>query len=238
MHCMTTTVDSRNGLNQSGGTWMHRKLIMGALALALPVGVLAATGAPAFAKKPPPNPVLCTGLSATVTFGLPLTVAGVTTTSKLGNATTLGSGTFSCAGGVTGTSPALTIPGGKNTKNPKVKHQPHTYQTGTWAEFASAGGTLKKSLKIIDFTINGGLNVFKAKSSSLVVGGSCGPDVGFLINGMVKIGHYDTKVASVLACLGTDTRTDSSHGTFLGDYLVTNGVVSAQIDPAESQGTL
>ena len=94
------------------------------------------------------------------------------------------------------------------------------------------GGSLKKSLKSIPFT----LGTFSAKSSNLVLPGQqCGGGgVGFLIGGQVKSGTYYNKSASVLACLTTDTHSPSGSGTFIGDYGVYNGVATAQIGGASN----
>lgn len=216
---------------------MHRKILMGVLALALPAGTLAITSSAAFAKKPP-NPIVCSGLSGTVTFGsVGLSTNGATTPLKKGgNNTTVTGGTFGCAGGLSGTTPTLTIPNGKNTKISKG-----VYSTGTWAAFISAGGSLKKDLKTIAFTINGGTNTFKSKGSLEVVGAPCGTspvsEVGFQISGQV-VGTYDTKTATVLACLGTDTGpgTSGSFGTDFGASGLT--VQTSGLDVATSTATL
>jgi len=221
-----------------GAASMRRKILMGVLALALPAGTLAITSSAAFAKKPPPNPIVCSGLSGTVTFGsVGLSTNGATTSLKKGgNNTTVTGGTFSCAGGGSGTTPTLTIPNGKNTKISKG-----VYSTGTWAAFISAGGSLKKDLKTIGFTINGGGDTFKSKASVEVFGAPCGTtpvsEVGFQISGQVT-GQYDTKTATVLACLGTDTGpgTSGSFGTDFGASGLT--VLTSGLDTVTSTATL
>lgn len=235
---------------------MHtrRRILIGVLALALPIGTVAGLSTAASAK-PVPNPVNCTGFNGTVTFGSPLTVSGVITTSKLGNPTTILTGAFNCGGGTgnaaTVTNP-LSIAGGKNVKstsyNKKLCKAAPTnttvcdkYIVGTWAEFSGAGSSIKKSFKSVSLTINGNAVIFQAKGSQIEPGGLCGPDVGFDITGQVKAGVYDTKTANILACLGTTMRADASTGEFLTDLNFLNshgGDVSAQLDPAHSSATL
>jgi len=216
---------------------MRRKILMGVLALALPAGTLAVTSSAAFAKKPPPNPIVCSNFSGTVNFGIGLSTNGQTTPNKKGgNNTTVTGGAFSCAGGGSGTAPTLTIPNGKNTKVSKG-----VYSEGTWAAFIAAGGSLKKDLKTIAFTINGGGDNWKSKGSAEVVGAPCGTtpvsEVGFQLSGQVT-GQYATKTATILACLGTDTGpgTSGSFGTDFGASGLT--VLTAGLDPATSNATL
>ena len=128
---------------------MRRKILMGVLALALPIGTVAAVSSPAFAAKVP-NPTTCSGFTGTVTFNPPLTPNGVVTTSNKGNATTVTTGSFTCTPGGTASvvGNTLTIPGGKNAKNPNYNKKGcqaaptnttlcDKYVEGTWAEFTS-----------------------------------------------------------------------------------------------------
>src|SRR5271169_6537780 len=126
---------------------MRRKLLMGVLALALPAGTLAAFS-PGASAATPQNPILClghVGPGGVVTFGTPLTIAGVPTSSKTGNATTISASTFNCGGGIAnGTDTGSTLTGGKNAKLLKTdprynKTAGIKYVTGTWSEFAAAG---------------------------------------------------------------------------------------------------
>jgi hypothetical protein len=227
---------------------MRRKILMGVLALALPVGTIAATQTTAFAKTVP-NPVTCAGFSGTVTFGTPLTNAGVATSAKTANATTVSGGTFSCSGGIapnTGGSgndgAGLSIAGGKNVKLLKTDPRYNKtlgikYVVGTWNEFAGSGGSLAKSLKVINFTIAGHATQFKAKSAHIVLFGVCGSDVGFTILGQVKAAPFADKTASVTACLGGDGG-GTATGNFGADYTNAQGVTFATIDPAVSTATL
>jgi len=213
---------------------------MGVLALALPVGTMVGLQSAAVAK-PTPNPVSCTGLSGTVVFPATETNEGTVTTAKKGGATSVTGGALaSCTDVGTGAPvsvslSALSIAGGKNTKNP-TKTTPKTYLEGQWGSFISAGLSLKKTLKTVTF------NIGTFKTSGSAVDNSCpSTDVGFTINGTVK-GTYDTakKAAVINACLGEDTEANGDHGEFGSDIDTDNGggVVSAQIDASASSATL
>jgi hypothetical protein len=218
---------------------MHRKLVMGALALALPIGTIAGLSPSAFAKVVQ-NPISCSGFTGTVTFGTPITTAGVRTSAKKSNSTLITAGSFTCAGGKAGHAGTIVDEGGKNNKLPKSevpKHSTIKYVTGQWSEFTSAGGSLKKTLKQISFTIGGAPVLFKTKGATEVLFGACGSDVGFNITGMVKSGTYAYKTASVLACLGSDFGPGAS-GNFGADYNHAQGVSGAQIDGTVSKATL
>jgi len=230
---------------------MRRKILMGVFALALPVGSLAVLTSAASAKSPP-NPVNCTGLNGTVTFAGALTNEGVATSAKVGgNTNVTGSVNFTCSGGTapnTGgpssiTGGALTITGGKNGKLPKTdprynKTTGVKYLADSWAGFTAAAGSLKKSIKSINFTVAGSAEQFKTKSAA---GTACaGGEVGFQINGQVKSAPFADKTATIIACLGTDKRADNSTGNFGADVGsdAGGGVVSAQIDAATSTASL
>jgi len=233
---------------------MRRKIFMGALALALPLGTLAATQSTAFAGGTS-NPTTCSGFSGQIVFGGGMggvTVDGAAlTTMKKGSPypdTTVTTGNLTCTAG-TGSSPTLTIsPTGKNTQ---VQKKPtKEYVIGTWSEFTSGSGSIKKALKSIAFTINGSTNTWKTKGGGLTFTG-CPGEIGESLTGQVK-GTYATKTATILVCLGQTTRVDGSHGQFLTDYnsyngnpagngtpgSATGGVVSVSFDPLNSTATL
>jgi hypothetical protein len=162
-----------------------------------------------------------------------------------------GSVAFTCSGGTapnTGgsasiTGGGLTITGGKNQKLSKSdprynKTTGVKYLANSWAGFTAAAGSLKKSIKSINFTINGSAEQFKTKNAS---GAACaGGEVGFQISGQVKSAPFADKTATILACLGSDTRLDNSTGSFGADVGTDagGGVVSAQIDSVTSNATL
>jgi hypothetical protein len=234
---------------------MRRKILMGVLALALPVGTLAALTTAAQAKQVV-NPVQCNGFSGTVTFATPISAAGELTTSSKSGPTVVGSSSFTCTGGTApntggaGTDGAgLSIKGGKNAKNPSYsksacKANPGNttdcdkYVTGSQAEFTAAGGSLAKSVKTIPFTIGGQPATFKAKGSSEDVGGPCGGDVGFTITGQVKGAYGDKTTAQIVACLGADTGPGTTGSFGVDLFSPTATVVTATIDPAVSNATL
>lgn len=219
---------------------MRRKIVMGALALALPIGTMAVL-IPTASAKTVQNPVSCTGFAGKVTFGNEITTAGVATSAKLAAPTVISGGSFTC-GGKSGSAGTITDSGGKNAKLAKTdprynKAAGIKYVTGTWSEFTSAGGSLKKTLKVINFTIGGSPVQFKTKGATEVLFGSCASDVGFNITGQVKSGVYADKTASVLACLGTDFGPGAS-GNFGSDYNHAQGVDGAFIDAGPSKATL
>jgi hypothetical protein len=233
---------------------IRRKILMGALALALPVGTITALSSAAQAKQVV-NPVTCAGFSGTVTFATPISASGTLTTVSKSNPTTVSAGTFNCTGGIapnTGGSgtdgSGLSIKGGKNAKNASYsksacKANPGNttdcdkYVTGSQAEFTAAGGSLSKSLKTIPFTIGGQPATFKAKSAVEEIGGPCVGDVGFQISGQVK-GAYGTKSATVLACLGHDTGPGTTNSFGVDLFSPTATIVTADIDASVSNATL
>jgi len=226
---------------------MRRKILMGVFALALPLGTLAVFSPVASAKKAPPNPISCSHFGSTITFGTPLSTPGFATSAKLANATSVAGGSFDCQGTNNATFGNLNIPGGKNPKLSKSdprynKTAGIKYVAGTKASFISGGAkSLKKSLKIINFTVNGHPTQFKTKGNpSEVIGGACPGEVGFKITGQVKTGFYDTKTAVLLICIGADTGPGTT-GSFGVDILTnsqTQQIVTASIDPAEGSATL
>lgn len=221
---------------------MRRKILMGVLALALPAGTLAGLSSAAVAGGAQ-NPITCTGVGGgggVVTFGTPLSTPGVATSSKTAVNTTISGSSFTCNGMASHTG-TLTLTGGKNAKLAKTdprynKTAGIKYVTGQWAEFAKAGGSLKKSLKQIVFTVGGQSVTFKSKSASLVLFGVCGSDVGFTITGQVK-GTYADNTATVTSCLLGDSG-GTSTGNFGSDYQHAEGVVTATIDPTTSKATI
>jgi hypothetical protein len=221
---------------------MRRKILMGVLALALPAGLLAATTTAATAAAAP-NPIACSGFGGTVTFGTQLTQAGVATSAKDSIATAVSGGTFNCAPGSSNAhNSALSIAGSKNAKLAKTdprynKTTGVKYLTGTKSAFTAAGGTLKKTLKVINFVINGHTEQFKTKSAGEVVGTPCVGEVGFKISGQVKLAPYNTKTAFVLACLGHDSGPGTTNSLGV-DLFNSSTVINAQIDPTYSTASL
>jgi hypothetical protein len=231
---------------------MRRKILMGVFALALPVGTLAAFS-PTASAKAAQNPIHCAGVGGggggVVTFGTPITASGTVTASKTGIPTSITGGNFNCGGGTNNASDqGSTIAGGKNAKNASYNKKTCSsspsptvcdkYVTGSQAEFLAAGGSLKKGLRTINFTINGNPVLFQAKTATEDVGGVCGGDVGFTINGQVKSGFYADKSAVVNACLGDDSGPGTSHSFGVDLFSPTAKIITAQIDPATSSADL
>jgi hypothetical protein len=229
---------------------MIRKLLVIAAAIAMPVSAVAAIGvtsgvaAAKGAVSPDPG-VTCTA-SATVTFASPgLSQAGATTTAKTTATTTTPTafGGSKCTGG---SSTGYTITS-KATKCAKKGTQPASnpacapgfYGYDSWANFTSGGTTsIQKALKKLSFTVNGIAYQTKTSGSSEVVGGVCGSEVGFQINGAVTAPKQDKGQTAVLtACLGDITGTGLAPGetTFFDAASTQVGTVeTAAIDPADS----
>jgi predicted ribosomally synthesized peptide with SipW-like signal peptide len=150
---------------------MRHKILMGTLALALPVGTLAAFSSVATATAPAPVLVSCTGITGTITFGTPLSSAGVPTTSKTGRSSTIDPGaTANCAvGGVAhagnGNYSPITVNNPPNGRNPNYSRRAcasipgptycDKFETGTWLEFQDNFAFLaRKEVKTVTFVVH------------------------------------------------------------------------------------
>jgi len=219
-----------------------RKILMGALALALPLTSVALLESPALAKKPAPNPITCTDLAGTVNFaGSGLSKTGFTSSAKTA-LTTISGITLTCPGAGPTSGPTGLNVTVKNVKNPKVKGQPNTYTYGTFAIFFGSATAIKKSVKTVTFTINGNVVTFKNKFVAVDPGIECAGEVGFKLEGQVKTLPYNVATpgnnAEMLVCLGHDTGTNTTN-SFIADLGNPASVItSAQIDPAESEAVL
>src|ERR1700676_4953269 len=142
---------------------MRRKIVIGALALCLPFGILAAFSQTASAHVG--SPISCSGLNGTITFGTPISKYGMPTTSRNANQTTITGAPFSCGTFSSSYSP-ITINHEKNSKNPVYsptycRASPglisvcDKYVTGTQGEWAGAPAFFKKTVKRISFMIGG-----------------------------------------------------------------------------------
>ena len=134
---------------------MRHKILVGLLALALPLGTLAAFNQTASAHGQVVN---CTGLNGTITFGTPISRGGTPTTSRKAIQTTITGASFPC-GSLTSSYSPITINGEPNTKNPTYSPtycQVHPTVltacdkrvTGTQAEWAGAPASFKTSRSI------------------------------------------------------------------------------------------
>ncbi len=210
------------------------KILMGVLALALPIGSVAALQTAASAK-PAPDPTSCHGLSGSINFGDAVSKDGnALVTAKKGDAgtTTVSVGTFTCSAGA-GSSPTLTV--ASTGKNTEVQKKPtKEYVIGTWTEFTGSSGSIKKSLKSITFTIDGSPNTWKTKGGGLTFTG-CPSEIGYALTGQVK-GTYDTKTASITVCLGTTHRANATTGSFITDYNTYNGSPAGNGNPGSATG--
>ncbi len=225
---------------------MRRKVLMGALAFALPIALLGATQGVAVAKKakPPPDPARNCTLSGTVHFALPgLSKNGtLTSNSALKKTYTTTSGT-SFGGGCTGSIPTVTIKS-KSTKckGPNVPQAPCATKGTWWYDGESTFGstdtltTIQKSIKKITFTLDGVLYQTKTTAAYDLV---CGPDVGFKITGTVKKPKQDKGQTSVVnVCLGGDSGSGTT-GNFFSDLGSGTGTIkTATIDPAYATVTI
>jgi hypothetical protein len=223
---------------------MRRKILMGVLAIALPIGTMSVVSSSAFAGKPKPlpDPARNCTLSGTVNFAAPgLSKNGTTDTSTKTSSVTTSGTNFggSCTGSIptqtiTSKSAKCTGAGTSNTgPNPGCSVK-HTYNYDGESTFASPTtlGTITKSLKKVNFTINGVSYQTKTTGAQDL---ACGAEVGFKISGQVKKPKQDkAQTSTVDVCLGSDTGPGTT-GNFLSDLGSGTGTIAtAQIDPAFS----
>ncbi len=206
---------------------MIRKLLMVAAAAAMPVGMIAVgtvTAGTAGAKPPPPpSPPLTCAIGGTINFASP----GISTNGAVApvgiktSSTTTSAISFSpCTtlnGHSSGSVAPLTITS-KDTKCAKTANTPvpgcmkgqDYYDTA--GQFAGTGpAAIQKALKKLTLVVDGLVFAGKTGSSALVTpGGACGSEGGFQLNGTVKSKPYTYATDSFLACLGTDTGTNTT----------------------------
>jgi hypothetical protein len=247
---------------------IHRKILFGAAALALPASALAtiAFGSDAYAGKPPPPPPLtatCTVAAAVVTFASPgLSTPGAESTTAKTTTTNVSGGNISCTGtnggtgsGSIGTGGALSIStksvkctgAGAPSTNPACTAKGE-YGYGSWGNFASNGvASLEKSLKKLPITIGATTLSTKLTSASETVGGQCtngahgGTEAGFTINYTVKGPKADKgQTAVVVACLGSVTGSgETNPNSFFQDASSGAGTVfTATVDTHVSSVTV
>ncbi len=230
---------------------MRRKILMGVLALALPIGTVVGLSSAATAgkPKPPPDPARNCSVHGTVHFQAPgLSAHGsVSSTLKVSDTTTSGVG----FGGCTGSVPNLTI-ASKNTKC-KGPNDPagtaceakKTYSYDSESSFASTAtvASIAKSLKKLDFTIDG--VTYATKTTGATAAGTCfdaslgGTEAGFIINGTVKSPKQDKgEITKLTACLGSDSGPGTS-GVFFADLGSGIGTIAtASIDGVSSSASI
>jgi hypothetical protein len=230
---------------------MRRKIVIGALALALFVGTIAAFSQTASAHVG--SPISCSGLNGTITFGTPISKYGTPTTSRIANQTTITGAPFSC-GTLTSSYSPITINREKNAKNsvysptycktsPGLVTVCDKYVTGTPSEWAGAPAFFKKTIKRISFVIGGAFVGFTIQSGLSSFGPDqwCpGSEFAVVITGQTKGHAHPDKAAIVSLCLSGDTGPNTS-GSFAADMQSSNPIVqidTATIDPASSAANL
>jgi hypothetical protein len=238
--------DQTNLIQQKEHQHMRRKILMGILAIALPIGTVAAVQSAAFAggPKPPPNGPQNCAVAGTVVFQTPGLSKNGSVSSTLKTSVTTATSSFTGAGcsGSTGT---LNI----SSKNTKCKgaddptgtacEVKKTYSYDTESSFASTGtSSILKSLKKLSFTLNGVTYSTKSTAASSIgctdsvsPPGGIPQEVGFKISGEVKGPKNDKgETVTLNACLGTDTGPGTT-GSFLSDLGSGTGTIAgASID--------
>ncbi|HUY22634.1 MAG TPA: hypothetical protein VMV22_09860 [Acidimicrobiales bacterium] len=218
------------------------KILVGALALAVPVACVAAVTVPALqagASLAPAYPVVCK-MSATVTFSPALTKAGVDTTNKAAvTSTTISGGTLSScisadpAGAPSGGTIATTTIKTPATKSGKVGKVMH-YLIGSCPAFAQAG-TLK-SLKNLALTVSwsggqGGSSTFTVKKAEPAINDS--GEVGFAFSGKAVLGSYSEKALNQITAYLAPPSTSTALATGCsGNQVVTGATVDTSFSVA------
>ena len=219
---------------------MHnvKRIVYGAVGLAVASATVVASGVPAFAKKPPPNPVTCS-LSATVNISPPLTVAGQLSSKGQSGTTSVNATLFNCTS-ASGPVPNITLPlsivtpaskPGQDTAALAAGDSKKSYYLGLCGSFASTSTVkdLKKAVKNLPF--EGGI-LKGARAAS----GTVGTDVGFNItNGTMKGGTYPT--ASHGASIGAGLTNDANNTNLIGGCQ-SGPVDHIDIDSSVSTATL
>ena len=221
----------------------RRRILMGTLALVLPLGVVAATqGVAQAGSKLPPDPARNCTLAGTVHFAAPgLSKAGSISTSKTSTVTTSGT---NFGGGCTGSVPPQTITmkstkcKGPNNPTGTTCQVKHTYWYDGESNFSSPSTltTITKALKKVTFTIDNVL--YQTKTTSATDLACSNGDVGFKISGTVKKPKNDKNQSSVVdVCLGADSGPGTT-GSFFPDLITGTGTIAtATIDNSAGGST-
>jgi hypothetical protein len=230
-------------------------------AIALAVSGFAFANTAHASTPPPPDPARNCSYTATVTFAPPGiskngSLSGIKTSS-----TTATGNSYNCGGAGMATSPDVNImskatafcdkkvvgqqdnKGANPTSNPLCTAQTSkTWVYDTASGFASGGTTtLQKAIKKTFLTLGAEVYLLKTTTvAAIAPGGSCGSEVGFLINGQVKKPKQDkAQTSTVKACLGADTGPGTT-GSFAADLISELGgntgitIATATVDPATS----
>jgi len=213
----------------------NRKILIGVVALAMPLATTVGLAGSASAAKPPPNPVNCS-LSAVVTISPPLSATGVVAAKGSTGTTKVVVSYSSC------TTSAGHVPNlGDNTINITTNAaKDKNYKTdgnnkkldylGLCAAFASSSTTKSLGKAVKNLPVAGGI-LKGAKAAE----GTVGAEVGFNIVGTVKAGTYSTakKAAGIHAGLVND-----ANNTNLINGCPSGPVSTIDIDPNNSTATL
>ncbi len=219
------------------------KVLIGALAIALPTASVAAITAPTIdaGAAAPAYPVVCK-MGASVTFSPPLTKTGTVTTNKAAvETTTISGGTLSncesaaSAGAPTsGTVSTLVIqsPATKGSKVGKVQQ----YLVGYCPGFASTATF--KSLKNLAITVQwnggeGGSSTFTVKSPAAAINEA--GEVGFAFGGKAVVGSYSEKPLNQITAYLAPTSADTALATGCS---ANQSVSSVTVDSASSVAIL
>jgi hypothetical protein len=214
----------------------RKRILLGVVALAIPMATVASLGSPALAKAPP-NPVSC-GFGATVSISPPLSVAGTPSVKGTSGIVTVHGTLSGCHTATASVGPfaeniTIHFPSTKPTKDQAALNagdNPKSYYLGLCGTFASSATIkdLKKAVNNLPFQ-GGALKGPKPSE------GTVGSDVGFLISGTVKGGTYPTasKAASIKAGL-----TNDANNTNLISGCHTGPVSTIDIDSSASTAVL
>ena len=220
---------------------MHRKttkILMGMAALVLPISTVAVLGGtPAFAKKPPPNPVNCK-LSASVTISPPLSVAGQPASKGTFGDAAVNITYNSCTTSTGSVGPFtqkinVLFPASKPSKDQAAMNagdNKKDYYLGLCGSFASSATIkdLKKAIKNQPFQ---GGEIKGPKPTE----GTVGAEVGFVITATVKNGTYPT--ASHAAVIKAGLENDANNSNLISGCQA-GPVSTIDIDPNSSTATL
>ena len=231
---------------------MRRMIWIGALTLALAL-MIAAFGASDEVASAHGQPITCTGLNGTITFGTPISKYGTPTTFAKANQTTITGSHFSC-GSSTGNYSPITITRVRNVANPVYSPtycQVHPgivsacdrYVTGTQGEWESTPASFKRTMKAIFFVIGGKAVDFRISGALAAFSPDqwCpAGDFAAEVVGHVRSRFYPDRAASVTLCLNGDSGPNTTD-SFPADVRSSNPLVqidTATLDPASSVATL
>jgi hypothetical protein len=209
------------------GANMIRKLLMVAVAAAVPMGAVATglVGTGQAGAAPIVAPPISCAVSSTVTFAPPgISENGVVVVGKGTSSVSVSTVSYTgCTGGPLGSGSGSSSVGpivSKNSKcagpnSPVAGCAKHDTYFDTAAGFAGQGpSSIQKSLKKITLVVEGVSFSGKTHTSSLIVpGGACGSEGGFALGGSVKAKPYSYSTFSFNACLGNDTGMNTTNNT-------------------------